>query len=260
MTGFNAKIGELQGFGLSTGRILKVESRRLLESVMRQTFPKDKRVGEKAIIRDLSEVFYGIDNKTATNAEPMTGVSAGYTKLWVTRGSDRNKVVAVKTQNFRPNISMQTMESIHNAARKSGIVSKGRGKAAVRVIKGSLNAIDRVVIVESRFEEYRRLVFTHVGKLKSGFAHALLAVGGSAGPAWVKRHLSSETTGFVRMALEPGPKPFIVIANTAAGADPRLGGIVKRALAGRVKAISTNIRRMIKHGAGKSGDYGYARA
>ena len=262
MTGFNAKIGELQGFGLSTGRVLKVESRKLLESIMKQTHPKDKAQGEAAIIIDLGKVFYAVDSKIATSATPMTGSSAGFTKLWVTPGSDRNKVVCVRTPNFKPDASIQTMEAIHKAARstKDGRVH-GTGSVAVRLVKGRLNMINRVVVSGSAWESYRKHVSNHVGKLKSGFVRALVAVGGSAGKAWVIRHAqgTSGPTGFVTMNLE-GEKPSVTIGNTAAGADTRLGGTVKRALAGRVKAISTNIRRMIKHGAGKSGDYGYARA
>lgn len=260
MTGFNAKIGELQGFGLSTGRILKVESRRLLESVMKQTHPQYKAQGEAAIQKDLGKVFYAVDDKTAANAEPMKGSAAGFTKLWVTPGSDRNKVVCVRTPNFKPNASVQTMEAIHKATRspKDGRVH-GTGAEAKRIVKGRLNMINRVVVRESAWEAYRKHVSAHVGKLKSGFLRALRAVGGSAGKAWVSRHAHGNQgpTGFVTMNLQ-GEKPFIAIGNTAAGAEPRLGGIVQRALAGRVKAITTNIKRMVKFGPGKSGDYGYA--
>ena len=260
MTEFNRKVGELQGFGLNTGRILKVESRRLLESVMRQTHPKGKAQGEAAIRRDLGKVFYAVDSKTAANATPMTGSSAGFTKLWVTPGSDRNKVVCVHTPSFKPNASIQTMEAIHKSKRRNddGRVH-GTGNEVVRIVKGRLNMLNRVVVSEAAWEAYRKHVSAHVGKLKSGFLRALVAVGGSAGQAWVKRHAqgTSGPTGFVTMNLQ-GEKPFIVIGNTAAGAEPRLGGIVQRALAGRVKAITTNIRRMVKFGPGKSGDYGYA--
>ena len=62
----------------------------------------------------------------------------------------------------------------------------------------------------------------------------------------------------MQIALSDKYKNSIVVGNTAAGAEPRLGGIVQRAMAGRLKAISRNVRRMIKHGTGMSGDYGYA--
>ena len=73
MTRFNAKIGELQGFGLNTGRILKVEARKMLQSVLSQTHPKDKKVGEFAVLRDISTIFYGVDDATVSNAKPMQG-------------------------------------------------------------------------------------------------------------------------------------------------------------------------------------------
>ena len=257
ITRFNAKIGELQGFGLNTGRILKVEARKMLKSVLSQTHPKDKKVGEFAVLRDISTIFYGVDDATASNAKPMQGNNSGLVKLWTTPDSGRPKVIAVHSNNFRPNASMETMAAIHKTFRTRGIVSKGRGRAAVRLIKAKLNLIDRVVVRESIFESYRREMYSHVGKLRSGFAHAYVKMGGSV-PPFVRRHLKSQVTGFVRDALGPGPKPSITIGNTAAGAEPRLGDIVKRAMEGRIKAISTNIRRMIKHGAGKSGDYGYA--
>lgn len=257
MTGFNAKIGELQGFGLSTGRILKVESRKLLQSVMSQTHPKQKAQGENAVRRDLLKVFAPVSDKVANDATPMHGTAEGFTKLWV--ADNGKKVIAVKTPNFKPSASLESLAAIHKATRGNDGRVHGTGFGVRREVRGKLNFINRVVIRESTFEAYQKKVLTHVGKLKSGFARALAAVGGSAGQAWIKRHAQGAQgpTGFVQMNLQ-GEKPSITIGNTAAGAEPRLGGIVQRALAGRVKAITTNIRRMVKYGPGKAGDYGYA--
>lgn len=258
MTAFSAKMGELQGFGLSTGRILKVETRRLLESVMRQTHPKSAAQGNAAVKKDLLKVFHPVSDRIVNGATPMTGSASGFVKLWVEPGG--KKVVSVKTPNFKPSATLETMAAIHKSTRgRDGRVT-GTGFGIRREVRGKLNFINRVVIREGAFKAYQKQVLSHVGKLRSGFARAFVAVGGSV-PAWVKKHAQGThgPTGFVTMNLE-GAKPNITIGNTAAGAEPRLGGIVQRALAGRIKAITTNIRRMIRHGAGKSGDYGYARA
>ena len=257
MTGFTQRMNQLQGFGMSGGRILRVESKRLLQSVMSQTHPKKAAQGVSAVKRDLLKVFFPVADRIASGATPMTGANSGFVKLWVE--DDGKKVVAVKTSNFKPNASVESLVAIHKATRGADGRVGGTGLIVRREVRGKLNSINRVVVRQGVFDAYEKAVTAHVGKLRSGFARALIALGGNV-PNWVKRHAdgTSGVTGFVRDDLGPGPKPSITIGNTAAGAEPRLGGIVKRALAGRTKAIATNIRRMIKHGAGKSGDYGYA--
>ena len=255
MTAFNQRMNILQGFGLSGQRVLRVETRRLIQSIMSQTHPKKAAQGVSAVKRDLLKVFFPVADRIASGATPMTGANSGFVKLWVEK--DGKKVVAVKTPNFKPNASVDSLVAIHKATR--GADGRVGGLTVRREVRGKLNFINRVVVRQGVFDAYEKAVTVHVGKLRSGFARALIALGGTV-PKWVARHAdgTSGATGFVREDLGPGPKPSITIGNTAAGAEPRLGGIVKRALAGRTKAIATNIRRMIKHGAGKSGDYGYA--
>lgn len=256
MTAFSQKLNELQGFGLSGGRILRVESRKMLQSVMRQSHPQNKAQGDGAVRRDLLKVFFPIEDATMDGATPMTGQHSGFIKLWVTDAG--KKVISVKRENFKPSATMEQMEQWHRATRGDNGRVRGTGFGIRTEVRGKLNFINRIVVRESIFEAYQSKELSHVGKLRSGFGHGLAAMGGSV-PGWVKKHLKmGEVTGFVRQALQPGPKPSVTFGNTAAGAAPRLGDIVKRALASRVKAMTTNIRRMIKYGPGKAGDYGYA--
>lgn len=49
MTAFNQRMNILQGFGLSGGRVLRVEMRRLMQSIMSQTHPKKPAQGVSAV-------------------------------------------------------------------------------------------------------------------------------------------------------------------------------------------------------------------
>ena len=257
MTAFNQRMNILQGFGLSGQRVLRVETRRLIQSIMSQTHPKKAAQGVSAVKRDLLKVFFPVADRIASGATPMTGANSGFVKLWVDK--DGKKVVAVKTPNFKPNASVESLVAIHKATRGANGRVGGTGFIVRREVRGKLNFINRVVVRQSVFDAYEKAVTAHVGKLRSGFARALIALGGNV-PNWVKRHANgtSGPTGFVNIALSDKYKNSIVVGNTAAGAEPRLGGIVQRAMEGRIKAISRNVRRMIKHGTGMSGDYGYA--
>ncbi len=252
MTKFNAKIGELQGFGLSTGRILKVEGRRFVESVIKQSHPKSEAQGRNAVLRDLRRVFFPVSAKLIAGAVAVKD----YFRLWTESGG--NKVVGVVRRDFRPQITLEAMKAIHARRRdKRGRVS-GSDLTLRQAVRGKLNLIKRIVVPDDTFKAYAKEVAAHVGRLRSGFAHAAIKLGGSLNTRWIARHLTaSKRTGFVQMNLK-GEKPSVLIGNTAAGAEPRLGGIVQRALAGRVKAMTTNIRRMVKYGPGNAGDYGYA--
>lgn len=259
---FNRRLYDLQKLGLSGSSILRVESRKLIQSVMRQTHPKTASQGAGAVRRDLRKIFMPVEPGAIKfgNRQVKASIKGGghldYVPLWTTSGG---VLVACTRENYKPFATAETMSEIHRKARgKNGRVS-GFGGAVSAIQRGKLNFINRVVVKRAEFNRYQREVVRHVGKLRSGFARAYQAVGGSV-PGWVARHAQGDSgpTGFVRIQNAGGFKNSITIGNTAAGAEPRLGGIVRRALAGRVKAIGTNIRRMVKHGAGKLGDYGYA--
>ena len=262
MTMFNRKMYDLQKLGLSGERVLRVEMRRALKSIMAQTHPKTASEGAGAVRRDLRKVFMPVEPKVIqfSNRTVKTSLKKksvmDYVPLWTTSGG---VVFACKKENFKPFATAETMANIHKAARnKNGRVS-GQGHRVAVETRGKLNFVNRVVVKMAEFNRYQREVIKHVGKLRSGFARAYVAVGGTV-PAWVKRHSQGDTgpTGFVKIVTHNNFKNSITVGNTAAGAEPRLGGIVQRAMAGRLKAIGRNMRRMIKHGTGMSGDYGYA--
>lgn len=262
MKPLNQRFYDLQKLGLSGHRILRVETRRILQSVMKQTYPKTSSQGAGAVRRDLRKVFMPVEPRVLqfgnrqVKSSIKGGASLDYVPLWTTSGG---VLVACKRENFKPFATAETMAEIHKRARgKSGRVS-GFGGAVSAIQRGKLNFINRIVVKRAEFNRYQREVVRHVGKLRSGFARALQAVGGRV-PAWVARHAQGEggPTGFVKVSNAGGFKNSITIGNTAAGARPRIGGILQRVVAGRVKAIGKNIRRMMKHGPGKSNDYGYA--
>lgn len=253
--GFRNELNRLNMMGLDMGRVLKVEGRRLFEDVMRQTYPKQQAQGSGAVKRDLRKLFFPVEPQAIQFGKRSVKKksAADYVPLWTTTGG---KLFGATLENFKPTLSQEGFAAIHKSQRNS----RGRVNAVhaqkFTVATDKRTMVNRIIVKRSDFNRYQRTVLTHVGKLRSGFAHTLLRLGVSV-PSWIQRNATPET-GFVVDNLGTGATPSIVSGNTAAGAS-QMQGIVDRAVAGRVKAMQTNIARMMKFGKGDSGDFGYAK-
>ncbi len=243
-------LNRLVSLGLDTGRVLRVESRRILESIIKQSPPPDRSIGEAAVKTDLRRVFVPIEASILRKARKNS--QGGFEILWATASG---QLFSVRPEHLKAQAGQSDMAAIHAQHRKENGKVSGLGPR-VKKHGGNLNVFNRYAVPRAVFNRYQRERVKHVGKLRAGFAHAAQQVGASL-PHWVRRNMTPDT-GYVRDNLTAGDSPSIVAGNTAPGSASRLAGIVKRAVNARVKAIAANVARMIKHGSGKSGDYGYA--
>lgn len=245
------RLNQLAGFGLQTGRVLRVESRRLLQDIIKELPPKQRRQGESAIKLDLLKVFFPVDSHAITFARrAQKKAVADYVPLW----TDAGRLFACTHANFKPDLDANGMAAIHRQKRNAiGRVSGG-GRMFIKA-GPKRTMVNRIVVKRTEFNRYAREAATHVGKLKAGFAIALTSVGGSQ-PEWVMRN-AQPTEGFVVNDLQNGPSPSITVGNTSAGANRITASVVQKAVERRIKSIGENVKRMALHGPGASGDYGY---
>jgi len=242
-------LNRLASLGLDTGRVLRVESRRILESIIKQSPPPDQALGKGAVETDLRRVFLPVEASILRKARKTS--MGGFQILWATGSGG---VFAARQDRFRPDASQPELAALH--AQQRGANGRVSGMGARVKKEGSLNVFNRYVVPRAAFNRYQRERLAHVGKMRAGFGHAAQKVG-SMLPSWVRRNLTPDT-GYVHDNLKTGDSPSLVAGNTAPGSASRLRGIVNRAVNARVTAIGKNVARMIKHGAGKSGNYGYA--
>lgn len=244
-------LNRLAALGLDTGRVLRVESRRILESIIRQAPPSDQALGKGAVKTDLRRVFMPVEGSIIRKARKTS--QGGFQILWAT---STGQVFASRPEHFKPDAGPSELAALHQQHRGANGRVSGMG-ARVKKQGNQLNVFNRYVVPRAAFNRYQREKLANVGKLRAGFGHAAQQVGAML-PSWVRRNLTPDT-GYVHDNLKTGDSPSLTAGNTAPGSSTRLRSIVNRAVNARVKAIATNVARMIKHGAGKSGDYGYAK-
>ena len=241
-----ARLNQLAGFGLDMGRVLKVESRRLMEVLIRKTPPPIEAKGRDHVNADLRKVFFPLADQAVAKAQ----ASGDHVRLWA---NPSGEVFAAKPENFTPNADLRAE---HQKRRVNGRVKSGRAAFAKEGPK--FNVIQRRIVPKSRFEAYRREVLTHVGTMRSGWAYAAQAVGARL-PQWVRRNMKPEN-GFVIDHINSKMAPSLTVGNTTPGVEKFMGQTLRAAIRSRVGSIGQNIKRMLKYGPGASGDYGYARA
>ncbi|NBR87388.1 MAG: hypothetical protein EB141_13345 [Verrucomicrobia bacterium] len=252
--GFRDKLNQLAARGLEAGRVLRVEGRRVLQEVMRHTYPESRQQGENKVRGDLAKVFLPVGPESVTMGRRSQKKSAAdYVPLWTVK---TGKLYATAHANFKPDASESEMSAIHKSKRNSrGSVRNFAPKLAAATPKRTM--VNRIVVRRTTFNRYQRAVLTHVGKLRAGWAKGLQACGVTP-PNWILRNATPDA-GYVIDKLGKGDAPSLTVANTSAGAASMLHGFLTRALNARRMAIGENLKRMLKHGPGASGDYGYAK-
>ena len=255
-------LNSLVDLGLDTGRVLKVEARRLLKEVIKRTPPDDRAQGENAIKEDIfggRRVNLGRGNVIKTigifwiigDASKPQFRNDGVAQFFTNQG----EVIGTEQRFYRPNASVEEMQRVHEAARSS---ATGRVSIAGSMTHsvGRWRFVDRMSVKKSTANRYFRFIKQHVGKMKGGWAVAAKSLGVNVS-AWIDRHAGSQN-GYVNQSLGKTDSPFITIGNTSRGVEKKMASAVKRALHNRAESIKLNVARMIKHGRGASGDYGYA--
>ena len=111
-----------------------------------------------------------------------------------------------------------------------------RGRISFRVAR-------RGVVEITEWKRYLRSVLKRVGWMRSGWAKAIVMMGGRVRGQWITRHLAGNPKGYVINGLHAGPRMHIEVGNYTPGIrsdrmQQRLNWAMKR----RIAKISYRIR------------------
>lgn len=256
-------LNRLASLGLDTGRVLRVEGRRLINDIVSLTPPtggqsrvsqfvtidvNSRKQGELAVAKDLANIFEVLSDSTYAYVR-RTNKAQFPRAISVWQNGSNKRVIDID----HLGTSIDEMRAFHRRMRSR---ATGRTPILRRHREDGLGrwkAYERMVVSKSMLEAYKREVKRDVGKMKGGWAAAASALGVSL-PRWISRHASGDCVA----NLGRGDSPFIAAVNRTSGVASKTVSVVQWAMRRRANAIRINVARMIKHGAGKSGDYGYA--
>ena len=270
---FRLELNRLAGLGLEFGRILKVESRRLVKTFINFTPPfkgasrvnqfetidvNAREQGERAVERDIARVIRPIPdsllqfllrNNKVSFPQVFTIWHYGTMKFY--KDVEHLGMTVAEVRAFH-----QKMRS--NSSGRTPFFRLTPGMD-LREYTGRNKPRIMMACPASVYKAYVKEAKSHVGKMKGGWAVAAQRLGVGL-PSWIARHANQAQGDFIDQS---GNKqtPFVVLVNRSRGIGDKVpGNIVRQSLEIRAKAIAANVERMIKYGVGQSGDYGYAKA
>ena len=229
-------LNRLVSLGLDTGRVLRVEGRKLLKEIIKRTPPDDRAQGENAIKEDIfggRKVSLGRGNKVTTigifyiiGENPRaTRKKGGDIMLFASK--DGSEIFGTEANHYKPNATIQEMDEVHQAARSRATGRVSIAGSMTRTV-GRWRFVDRMTVKRSTANRYFRHVKQRVGKMKGGWGMAAQAVGITL-PSWVSRH-ATVSNGYVIDRLGNGDSPSLTVANTTNGVKTKTLSAVKRAL------------------------------
>lgn len=210
--------------------VIKQQSRRVGEKLVKFTPPKTSGIGKKNVARDIGKVFADLGN-TKWEDKPLdkmwkAGDFEGVKKALSAHPSKETLPIFQYEKIFK-----KPIRAIHKAAiGKSGRVPKHFKTRYAVAGKGEL-------------KKYVKKVQLQVGVAKSGWLAALVKLGGKA-PNFVARH-GTKYGGFVDG--NKGDNPFFTLINKVStfpqGGTP--ARILRRAFIAQTKAMESNIKRLM---------------
>lgn len=210
--------------------VIKQQSRRVGEKLVKFTPPKTSGIGKKNVARDIGKVFADLGN-TKWEDKPLdkmwkAGDFEGVKKALSAHPSKETLPIFQYEKIFK-----KPIRAIHKAAiGKSGRVPKHFKTRYAVAGKGEL-------------KKYVKKVQLQVGVAKSGWLAALVKLGGKA-PNFVARH-GTKYGGFVDG--NKGDNPFFTLINKVStfpqGGTP--ARILRRAFIAQIKAMENNIKRLM---------------
>lgn len=256
------RLNELQAALIGQGQsgdmrvILKGESRLLAQTLMRDTPPQNLKQGRTAVKRDLGNLFRapigtgkimgpGLDilarGEEYVSAPPaiLARGSKGKTPMEYLQEYIRaGDIAKIGTMFRRMNIigqprsmSQAEMHTHHKAHRnRRGRVTQVPASGILMPLKG--------------LGKYIAYNLGRVGRMKSGWAPAVIALGGKVA-SWVKRHVASQPPGYVLDMMASENNPSVTIVNNADGIETNVGSRVKGALRERERAITLKIQLVV---------------
>lgn len=260
--GLTSRLNELQAALIGQGQsgdmrvVLKGESRLLAQTLMRDTPPQNLKQGRTAVRRDLGNLFRApIGSKKIVGAgldllargEEFTSAPPQI----LARGS-KGKTPMEYLQDY---IKAGDIVKIGHMFRRMNIIGHPRNMSQMDMHahhKSHRNRRGRVPQVPSigilmplkGLGKYIAYNLGRVGRMKSGWAPAILSLGGKV-PSWVRRHVGNNPPGSVINNMASVDSPSVTITNNAEGIETNMRNKVAGALRERERAIKLKIQLVV---------------
>ncbi len=210
--------------------VIKQQSRRVGEKLVKFTPPKTSGIGKKNVARDIGKVFADLGNTKWEDKSLDKMWRAGNfegVKVALSKHPDKSNLPILQYER----IFLKPVRNIHKSAiSRSGRVPKNWKTRYAVAEKGEL-------------KRYVKIFQSHVGTAKSGWLAALSKLGGKA-PAFVAKH-GIKFGGYIDG--NKGDDPFFTLINRVStfprGQTPQR--ILYRAFDAQLKAMENNIKRLM---------------
>lgn len=211
--------------GKPIAEVIRTQMRLFLQAAVRITPPKTARQGKDAIARDLVRAVEPI-TEDAFESESIRKII---------RERDKAAFAAVLS-NIRPEWELVDFDqSLHTGARNR------RNRVTRQTRRSTLDV--------KQWKSYLKEVQSRVGRMKAAWLPALRAVGGTV-PGWISRHASP--SGHYQNDLSSSLVPSFTAVNRAVGIKQHVS-IMRAALRGRVRAMTSDMNRRLRESARQSG-------
>ena len=220
--------------GVDQRTFLRDQFRLLLDQIGKFTPPNFLAQGRKRVKADIAKIAQPFDDAKFHSKRLAEIIRTGDHRAFA--------AFAIRAKKDWPLVRTSHLPSLHAAARDN----RGRVRRSVKppFIIGRADA--------TAFRRYVAAKQSKVGLARSGWAPALLAVGGTV-PDWVARHGLAH--GAVEDRTSDPTNPTLTARNRTPWASRRDEGerILANALASRRRAMETNLRALVRAAAQKSG-------
>ncbi len=186
-----------------------------LNTLVKLTFPRNKKAGVKAIDKDLNKIFAPMDNRDALKYYDQNfgdGTSIRSKKKRTAANAKSRKVQEAK---FNVRGDQGQMRSWHHQHRNSkGHVARRSSRTVAEF--GKFKIANVMYVPRSAFNKYRRSVGSAIAKYKAGWEPALTYIGLVTGgrlvlPAFVRKQ--PQKLGRIKDALTEDGRGFIEATN-----------------------------------------------
>mgnify|MGYP001617669579 FL=1 len=265
-SGLTVRLNELQAALIGQGQsgdmrvILKDEARFAVGTLIRDTPPQTLNQGRTAVRRDLGKLFRAPIGKSKmmapggdlmARAEEYT--SEGPMALFnrADAGGRRKRPIDYLLEYMQAG----NVAAIGNMFKRMGILGEPRNMTLLdmaahhrshRHSRGRVGRVPRTgILMPLRgLGKYIALTMKRVGRMKAGWAPAMLSLGGKL-PSWVRNHATTNPPGYVIDQMASANNPSITVANNADGININVGKRVRGVLRERERAIRLKIELVV---------------
>lgn len=238
-SGFQRRMEELHDALIGAGKagdaatIVEDEARLFVKQVIRLTPPKNKAQGEKAVARDLSQIFTGVSDELLNTIGSDHGVSG--IDAWLSTDG-KMKLTHAKWDRIDPTGS--GMEAHHRAHQNA----RGRTEKLKKNYADKSVWYAPYVVSHQDYANYVKNVQSYVGRRKAAWAVSYQKIGGTV-TRWISKHVVG-AKGLCVDELKVPNRPSVVMVNFAPGIreDER---IVRSALRIRMSAMKRRMRLVL---------------